>query len=126
MLPVDPLPRACPPIRRLVVVALVAVLALVTGRQLLADEGTEATANPGPVAPAAAGAVDEHVGESLSVVLSAGRRTSEHESLVAVSAPPTNAVPAVELRPWAVPAASEATGQLLWAPLGARAPPLGT
>jgi hypothetical protein len=124
MRPADLSPRAVPPIRRLVVVVLAAVLALVTVRAVPAGDGSAEPARPGVAVPTGAVAqVDEPAAEGLSAVLPTGRRASDHESLTPVPAAPTR-LTSVAARPaWPLATDDLLPDGLLWAPLGARAPP---
>ena len=119
----DPSPRAFPPIRRLVVVALLAALALVAGRQLLAGGGQEAAPDPGrPVPVSVVGAADEHATSGATIGLLA-RRPVDHESLVAVPVPAVMASPSAAAVTWTSPPIVAPATDAGWASLGARAPP---
>jgi hypothetical protein len=123
MRPADLPPRAVPPIRRLVVVVLAAVLALVTARSALAGDGSAEPDRSAVAVPTGAVAqLDEPASEGLSAVLPTGRRASEQESPAA--APVAPAATAVAARPaWPLAPDDLLPDGLLSAPLGARAPP---
>jgi hypothetical protein len=137
----DPPSRAFPPIRRLLVVALLAMLATVAGRQVLAGDRVDAVPPADPALAAVpggltalglsgmsgasglAGVVDEHAAEGLSAVLPAGRRASERESLVVVPVVPDGPTAPAITATWGTPPIVVPAGEPAWAPLGARAPP---
>jgi len=124
MRPTDLSPRGVPPIRRLVVVALTAVLALVAARSVLAGDDPLTNARAGAALPSEVRAqVDDHPSGGLSAVLPAARRTSEHEALVSAAASLAPAAPAAARPAWALATDEPLPDRLLWAPLGARAPP---
>ncbi len=124
MRPADLSPRAIPSIRRLVLVVLAAVLALVTARSALLGDAAAEPAGSGASGPAAVTVeVDQHAGEGLAVVLPAGRRTSELEALVAAPTPVPAVSPAAAPPTRASVADEPVPGGLVPAPLGSRAPP---